>query len=444
MGTEPLVLANLFEKRDSGTAFQRLFASGALTDQPSPSGVTITQEKALKLSAVSSSVMLIADTISTLPIDQFVREDGQRRPFRPVDRWVQTPSLTLPRTTFYQQVIISMLLDGNAFVKITRDGRGIIEDLSVLNPTRVEVMDNGYRVNGQMFLNNMEVLHITDMLLPGERRGTSRIMQAKDALGLGLALEEYAGRFFGNGAYAGVVLEVPYEITKEQAAEIQQSWEAKHRGLGRSHRPAVLMNGMKATQMTVNPGDSQLLDQRRFAVEEVARIFRIPPFMLGVTTPGSVSYSSVEQQMLYFTQHTIQPRVQALEDAFHSLLVNDRTFIKFNLNSLVRADLSTRTSAYSTALLAGYMSVNEVRQLEDMRDVTSGDVHRVPLQNIPVEDTPIITAQQKARAASQFIIAGYTPESVAQFLDLPLEHTGLASVQLQPEDKDEDGTVEAG
>jgi hypothetical protein len=204
------------------------------------------------------------------------------------------------------------------------------------------------------------------------------------------------------------------------------------------------MNGMKATQMTVNPGDSQLLDQRRFAVEEVARIFRIPPFMLGVTTPGSVSYSSVEQQMLYFTQHTIQPRVQALEDAFHSLLVNDRTFIKFNLNSLVRADLSTRTSAYSTALLAGYMSVNEVRQLEDMRDVTSGDVHRVPLQNIPVEDTPIITAQQKARAASQFIIAGYTPESVAQFLDLPLEHTGLASVQLQPEDKDEDGTVEAG
>ena len=428
------MLANLFERRSAGGAFQRLFASGALTDRPSPSGVQVTEETALKLSAVSSSIMLIADTISTLPLDQFIREDGQRRPFRPRDRWVDVPSLTLPRTTFYQQVVISLLLDGNAFVRITRDERAVIEDLTVLNPTLVDVVDDGYRFNGQTFLRKMDVLHLTEMLLPGEKRGTSRIKQAKDSLGLGLALEEYAGRFFGNGAYAGVVLEVPYELTKEQADEVQSSWEAKHRGLGRSHRPAVLMNGMKATQMTVNPADSQMLEQRRFAVEEVARIFRVPPFMLGVTTPGSVSYSSVEQQMLYFTQHTIQPRVQALEDAFHKLLTNERSFIKFNLNSLVRADLSTRTQAYSTALLAGYMSVNEVRSLEDMREVESGDVHRVPLQNIPVEDTPIITAQQKAQAAAQFIVAGYTPESVAQFLDLPLQHSGLASVQLQPDE----------
>jgi HK97 family phage portal protein len=437
------VLANLFERRSAGGAFQRLFAAGALTDRPSPSGVQVTEETALKLSAVSSSIMLIADTISTLPLDQFIREDGQRRPFRPRERWVETPSLTLPRTTFWQQVIVSLLLDGNAFVRITRGDRGVIEDLTVLNPTNVEVLDDGFRLNGQTFLRKMDVLHVTEMLLPGEKRGTSRIKQAKDSLGLGLALEEYAGRFFGNGAYAGVVLEVPYELTKEQADDIQSSWEAKHRGLGRSHRPAVLMNGMKATQMTVNPADSQMLEQRRFAVEEVCRIFRVPPFMLGVTTPGSVSYSSVEQQMLYFTQHTIQPRVQALEDAFHRLLLNERSFIKFNLNSLVRADLSTRTQAYSTALLAGYMSVNEVRSLEDMREVDSGDVHRVPLQNIPVEDTPIITAQQKAQAASQFIVAGYTPQSVATFLDLPLEHTGLASVQLQDEVKNPEAGVEA-
>jgi HK97 family phage portal protein len=438
------VLNNLFERRSAGGAFQRLFAAGALTDRPSPTGIQVTEDTALRLSAVSSSIMLIADTISTLPLDQFIREDGQRRPFRPRERWVEQPSLTLPRTTFWQQVIVSLLLDGNAFVRITRDGRGIIEDLTVLNPTQVDVLDNGFRLNGQTFLDRMDVLHVTEMLLPGEKRGTSRIKQAKDSLGLGLALEEYAGRFFGNGAYAGVVLEVPNELTKEQADEIQQAWEAKHRGLGRSHRPAVLMNGMKATQLTVNPADSQMLDQRRFSVEEVCRIFRVPPFMLGVTTPGSVSYSSVEQQMLYFTQHTIQPRVQALEDAFHRLLVNERSFIKFNLNSLVRADLASRTQSYSTALLAGYMSVNEVRALEDMRDVNSGDVHRVPLQNIPVEDTPIITAQEKAKAAQALIISGYTPQSVAQFLDLPLEHSGLASVQLQPEEKDPETTVEAG
>jgi hypothetical protein len=157
-----------------------------------------------------------------------------------------------------------------------------------------------------------------------------------------------------------------------------------------------------------------------------------------------MSYNSVEQQMLFFVQSTILPRVEALEDAFHKLLLNERSFIKFNLSSLVRADLATRTESYSKALLAGYMSVNEVRALEDMRDVPSGGFHRVPLQNIPVEDTPTITAQQKARAAQSLIIAGYTPQSVAQYLELPLVHTGLASVQLQPEEKDEDATVEAG
>ena len=438
------MLGNLFEKRSAGGAFQRLFAAGALTDRPSPTGVQVTQETALRLSAVSASVMLIADTISTLPLDQFFREDGQRIPFRPRDRWVEQPSLTLPRTTFWQQVVISLLLDGNAFVRITRDGRGLIEDLTVLNPTRVEILDDGYRLNGDTFIPNLQMLHITEMLLPGERRGTSRIKQAKDTLGLGLALEEYAGRFFGNGAYAGVVLEVPHELTREQAEEIQAGWEAKHRGLGRSHRPAVLMNGMKATQLTVNPADSQMLDQRRFAVEDVARLFRVPLFMLGVNTPGSMSYNSVEQQMLFFVQSTILPRVEMLEDAFSRLLLNDRSFIKFNLSSLVRADLSTRTEAYSKALLAGYMSVNEVRALEDMRGVESGDGHRVPLQNIPVEETPTITAQQKARAAQALVIAGYTPQSIAQYLDLPLQHTGLASVQLQPEEKDPTTTVEAG
>jgi hypothetical protein len=155
-------------------------------------------------------------------------------------------------------------------------------------------------------------------------------------------------------------------------------------------------------------------------------------FMLGVTTPGAVSYASVEQQMLFFTQHTIQPYVQKLEDAFSRLLMADQTFIKFNLTSLVRADLETRTKSYSSALLAGYMSVNDVRALEDMRAVTDGDQYRVPVQNIPLTDAGVISMQQKARAAQSLTIAGFTAESIAQLLDLDLESTGLPSVQLQP------------
>jgi len=426
------VLGNLFERRSS--AFQNLWASGALAERPSLTGVRVTEETSLRLSAVYASVRLIADTIATLPLDQYIRRDGQRVPFRPRDPWVGRPSLTLPRSTFWQQVMMSLLLDGNAFVHIGRDTVGRIVDLQVLNPTHVTVLANraGYQVVGYGTLPPQDVLHVTEMLLPGKDRGTSRIEQAKESLGLGLALQEYASTFFGNGAFPGVVLEIPGEPTLEQRQEIQATWENQHRGTRKAHRPAILMNGAKASPLTVNPSESQLLEQRRYAVEEVCRLFRVPPFMLGVTTPGSVSYASVEQQMLFYSEHTVRPFAEMLEAAFGSLLVNEQSFIKFNLNALVRADLNTRTEAYSKALLAGYMSVNDVRALEDQRAVPDGDQYRVPLQNLPLTDAGVISAQQKAQAAQQLVTAGYTPESVAAYLDMPVEFTGLPSVQLQP------------
>lgn len=432
------MLGNLFEQRSS--AFQKVWAAGALTDRPSLTGVRVTEETALRLSAVYAAVRLVSDTMATLPVDQFIRRDGQRVPFRPRDPWVSRPSLTMPRTTFWQQVMMSLLLDGNAFVHIGRDTVGRVVDLQVLDPTHVNVLQGrtGYQVVGYGTLAPRDILHVTEMLLPGKDRGTSRIEQAKESLGLGLALQEYASTFFGNGAFPGVVLEIPGEPTLEQRQEIQATWENQHRGTRRAHKPAVLMNGAKATPLTTNPADSQLLEQRRYAVEEVCRLFRVPPFMLGVTSAGAMSYNSVEQQMLFYSEHTVRPFAEMLEAAFGTLLVNEESFIKFNLNALVRADLNTRTEAYSKSLLAGYMSVNEVRALEDMRSVDSGDGHRVPLQNIPVEDTPTITAQQKAQAAQSLIVAGYTPESVAAYLDLPLESTGLASVQLQPEATEDD------
>jgi len=385
-------------------------------------------------------------------VDQFIRRDGERSPYRPREEWITKPNDLHSRTTFWQQVLVSLLLDGNAFVHIMRNPDGSVFSLDVLNPTvTTPTMQNGqlvyvYRGERNLTLTKDQVLHITELLLPGDLRGVSRIEKAKDALGLGLALESYASQFFGNGSYAGGVIEWPGEITQDQAKTLVESWEGNHKGLRRAHRPAVLYGGAKFVPTSVNPSDSQLLDERRFAVEEVARVFRVPPFMLGVTTAGAVSYASVEQQMQFFTTHTLQPYVQVLEDAFSTLLQNPRTFIKFNLSSLVRADLATRTAAYSTALLAGYMSVNDVRTLEDMRGVDDGDMYRVPSQNIPTTDAEVATLERKARVAQSLIISGYTPQSVADIVGLPdLVHTGMASVQLQPEEKsDPSGAVEAG
>jgi HK97 family phage portal protein len=426
------MLGRLFETRS--TAFQNLFASGALFERPSPTGVLVTQDTSLRLSAVYSSVRLIADTISTMPLDQFVRVDGARRPVRPRDAWVDSPSARFQKATFWQQNLVSLLLDGNIFAHVIRDDSGEIIDIDILNPKKVQVHENGYTLDGGMFLRRDEVLHVTEMLLPGTLRGVSRIEQAKDSVGLGMALDEYAARFFGNGAYAGGVIEWPGEITHQQAKEIVDAWEGGHKGLRRAHRPAVLYGGAKFVPTTVDPSQSQLLAQRVYAVEEIARIFRVPPFMLGIVQQGSVSYASVEQQMLFFSQHTIQPYVELLEQAYSTLLDNPASFIKFNLDSLVRADLATRTESYSKALLAGFMSVNDVRRLEDMPDVPDGDQFRVPLQNVPVSDAQVITLEHKAKIIHSLITAGYTPESAAKVAGLPeLQHTGMPSVQLQPE-----------
>jgi HK97 family phage portal protein len=341
--------------------------------------------------------------------------------------------------------MISLLLDGNAFVLITRSGNEIV-DLTPLNPKLVRVEKQAGRkifiINNDQRVGTDEVLHLTEMLMPGRMRGVSRIEQAKESLGLGLALEEYAAQFFGNGAYAGGVLEFPDKLSTEQRKEIRDTWNSVHQGPRRAHRVGMLWGGGKFNPLTIDPSASQLVDQRKFAVEEIARIFRVPPFMLGVSENAAMAFASIEQQQLFFRQHTIQPYVEMLEDHFQTLLSNPRSFIKFNMTSIVRADLSTRYSSYNTALLAGFMSVNDVRRFEDLGPVEDGDQYRVPLQNIPLTDAGLISMQQKARIAQSLTVAGYTADSIAGLLDLDVESYGLPSVQVQqpqvPVDPDDD------
>ena len=425
------MLNNLFERRG---AYQTLFGSGMMFEKPSASGMTVNEETSLRLSAVYACVRLISDTVSTLPYDQYFRADGQRFPYRPKDGWIDRPSTEMPKTTFWKQVLISLLLDGNAFVLITRSGNEVV-DLTPLNPkqVRIERRDGRkvYIIANERTVGEDQMLHVTEMLMPGQMRGVSRIEQAKEALGLGLALEEYAAQFFGNGAYAGGVLEFPDKLSPEQRKEIRETWNSVHQGPRRAHRVGMLWGGGKFNPLTVDPSASQLVDQRKFAVEEIARIFRVPPFMLGVSENAAMAFASIEQQQLFFRQHTIQPYVQMLEDHFQRLLSNPNSFIKFNMTSIVRADLSTRYSSYNTALLAGFMSVNDVRRLEDMGPVEDGDQYRVPLQNIPLTDAGLVSMQQKARIAQSLAISGYTPDSIAEMLDIDVDSFGLPSVQVQ-------------
>jgi HK97 family phage portal protein len=434
------VLNNLFEKR--AVNFQTIWGAGDDLLELNQSGTFINSETAFKITAVWSAVSLISDTIATLPLDAFIRRDGTRGPFRPKPAWVAKPDLDQQPSAFWQSVIVSLLIDGNAFIRVFRSG-GQVVNLVPLNPHKVEIQRNGigrvmFRVTGEKnLLSSEDVIFISDLVRPGEIRGMARVEALKDNLGLSMALESYAARFFSNSATPQGIIEFPGNLSSEQSENLRRNFDAAHRGLKRSHKTGVLSAGAQWKATGVDPEQSQLEMSRRLAVEDVARAFNIPNHMLGVQ--GSTAYASVEQDSIFFVQHTLRPIVQKLETAF-SVLLNEvpggeSAFLRFNLDGLLRGDSQARATSYSIGLQAGYYTVNDIRRLEDlvpMGDPTADQV-RVPLANVSIEDSRIATEDKKVAMAQRLVLSGYEPKAVLAALGLPeIPHTGLASTQLQP------------
>ena len=418
-------------------SFQTIFGSGGDLMVTTASGVTMNQDEALKLGTVYACVRLIADSISTLPVDTFVRRDGTRTPFRPRPDWLDSPEIGVSRTEHFQQVLVSLLLNGNAFTRILRDDQGIA-GLMVLNPQRVEVRLNRVTRRPEFVYDNRDVIpsedmiHITELRLPGELRGRSRIDMVKETLGLSKALDTFAQLFFGQGSTVGGLIEYPGQLTREQAKDLADSFELQHKSVRRSHRPGVLFGGAKFTKTSVEPNEAQMLESRQFAVEEIARTFRCPPSMIGVTTPGAMSYASVEQNGIQFVQHTLRPYIVKLEDAYSTLLPGI-AFLKFNVDALQRGDQASRYAAHASALVNGWSSINDIRRIEDMPPVDGGDVYRVPLANVDLDAANLTELEKKSGIVQRLVFSGFDPAEVLAALDLPpIAHTGLPSTQLQP------------
>jgi HK97 family phage portal protein len=435
------VLNRLFEQR--AVSFQSVFESGDDLAFGNLSDTSIDSKTVFQVNAVYSAVSLIADTISTLPLDCFIRIDGQRRAFRPKPSWVEKPDIALPRVAFYNSVIVSLLLDGNAFIRVFSNRAGEVVNLVVLNPRTVTMTRNGqgrlvFEVEGEgRPLSQEEMIFIPDVLRPGTIRGVSRVEALKENFGLALALEKFASTFFGNGTNLSGVIEYPGNLTSEQAENLRNGFDSKHRGWRRGHRTGVLSGGATFKTTQIDPESSQSVEARRFAVEDVARAFNIPANMLNI--PGTTTYASVEQNNIQFITHTLRPIVQKLEDAFSPLMTRypggETAFIKWNLDGLARADIQARTSAYSTMIQSGVMSINDVRRLEDMSDIDDPAASnvRVPLANINIDGADLVANEKRVRMAQILVLSGYDPAEalVAVGLD-PIRHTGLASTQLQP------------
>jgi HK97 family phage portal protein len=438
------MLNNLFyDGEERAISFQTVWGSGDFLELESQSATVVNQETVFTVNAIFSAVSLISDTISTLPVDAYIRLDGLRRPFRPRPAWVTKPDVDTTKEAFYGAVIVSMLLDGNAFIRVYSNRRGEITNLVVLNPIDVEIRRNGvgrvmYEVKGESkMLSSENVIHVPDVVRPGAIRGVSRVEALKEDFGLAIALRSYAARFFGSGATTQGIIEYPNKLTGEQAKMLQENFDSRHKGWKRSHRTGILSGGATYKTTSVTNDQAQFIDSRRMAVEDVARAFNVPPHLLGL--PGTNSYASVEQNNLAWVIHCLRPIVQKLESAFSPLMSRypggETAFIKFNLDGLLRADINSRMSAYSTGLLSGFLTINDVRRLEDLQDIDdpSANTVRVPLANVNVAAANLKEETEKVDMAQRLIQVGFDPAGTLAALGLPaIEHTGLPSVQLQP------------
>lgn len=433
------MLGNLGNRENRDISYQKIWGSGGDFVSASESGVPVDQSTAMKLNAFYAAVLLISDTISTLPVDCFIRRDGDRFPFRPQPSWVQRPDVDLLRAEHYQQVLVSLLLDGNSFTRIFRDGNGDIANLVVLDPTKVEVkrMERTrelYYVYNEDYsrpISKDEMIHITEIRKAGASRGVSRVSELKDNLGLGIALQNFASRFFAQGAITAGIIETASDLTQEQAKSLSDGFNLRHRGSQRAHKVGILTGGAKFVRTGVNPDEAQMIDSQRFSVEQIARIFRIPPHMLGVTSAGAMSYNSVEQQNINFVTHTLRAYIAKLEDAYSALLPAG-AFLRFNIDGLLRGDFQTRMQGYSIGAQAGFLSTNDIRRFEDLRPVDGGDVYRVPLANVDLAAASLVETDKKVAMATKLVQAGFEPASVLKNLGLPaITHTGVPSVQLQ-------------
>jgi HK97 family phage portal protein len=443
------MLGNLGESR--AISFQSLWGAGDLTSYETQSAAFVDYNTSLTVNAVWACVSLISDTVSALPVDTYIRRDGIAYPYRPKPAWVSKPDVAMPSVAFWQQTMISLLIDGNAFVRLFRDNSGNIVNMVVLNPLNVQVSRNALgqkfytsTVEGNKVLSGDEMLHISgSIIMPGEFRGKSPIDTLKENIGLAISLESFAARFFGQGTLTQGVIEYPGALTAEQAENLARSFDRQHKSFRKAHKTGILSGGAVFKPTTIANDQAQMLDSRRLAVEDVARAYRVPTDMIGLNNGGQ-SYNSVEAKNIAFLTHTLRPWLAKLEDAFSTLLI-DGAYLAFSTDDLLRGDYATRIEGYSKLLQNGVLSTNEVRRKENMRPIEGGDVVRVPLTNININAASLNEDETKVDMAQKLIALGFVPEDVLKSLGLsPIPHTGLPTVQLQNPTTVPDGSYETG
>lgn len=353
------------------------------------SGKPVNERTAMQTTAVYACVRILAEAVASLPLHVYeYQDDGGKKLVHDHPLYYllhDEPNPEMTSFVFRETLMSHLLIWGNAYAQIIRDGAGRVLGLYPLLPDKMDVQrdDRGniyyvysrnsdenpmFKEYGDIRLKAEDVLHIPGLGFDG-LIGYSPIAMAKNAVGMTLACEEYGASFFANGANPGGVLEHPGVL--KDPSKVRESWNSVYRGVNNAHKIAVLEEGMKYQQIGIPPEEAQFLETRKFQINEIARLYRIPPHMVGDLDKSS--FSNIEQQSLKFVKYTLDPWVIRWEQSLQrSLLLpgeKGKYFIKLNVDGLLRGDYQSRMNGYAVGRQNGWFSANDIREMENMNPI---------------------------------------------------------------------------
>ena len=361
------------------------------------SGMYLSDDQAAGLPAVGAAVRLISESIASLPCLVYEGNGPDRRKAVTSSQWEllhERPSMDCTPFELFSDISACIETRGNAFLQKVRDLRGRVVELIVIDPDAVrvyrsaETREKKFDIQaGQTQyegLTSTDILHVRGMTLRGGIRGISPIELHRNSIAMSYAVQEYVGRYFQNDAAPGLVIKIPGTLSNQQARQILEVFSANHSGLGNAHKPGILAGGADLEQVRVNLSDTTAIDAQKFGVREVARMFAVPASLIGADEGTS---RSVDDEAASFLKFCLGPRLRRIESALRAdpdLFGGTNLYPEFKVDALLRSNTSERYTAYVAARQAGWLSANEIRELENYPTVADGDnVQQTPVGGAP-------------------------------------------------------------
>ena len=360
------------------------------------SGAMVNKTTAMGFTPVFCAVKLLSESISQIPLEICERlPDGDilKRPDHALNRMLTSnPNDYQTKISFFSKVIVDLCLDGNSYVYIERNGSGIPQDLYCMKAENVEVKF----MEEQLFYTDKEsnrtysseeVLHFKTMSTDGYR-GVSPLTQCKQAIGWGIAVETYGNTFFSNGAKLSGVLSTDRQMSELAIERLKKSFQEQYASLNDSNKTLILEEGLKFQQVSISNEQAQFLSSRDMAIQEVARVYNLPPHMLKDLSKSS--FNNIEQQSTEFVRYSVMPYLTMMEQEMNLKLFRGnergRVFTNFDANGLLRGSANDRAGFYEKMVKIGAMTINEVRERENMNKAETGDELYMPANMTPVAE----------------------------------------------------------